>query len=464
MYAHLAIIAALLTAVGSSGPAKAQTAASRNQDAAFEAARLAFETLAEADRRALQEALIWTGDYKGAVDGGYGRGTRTAMIAWARRLGLPDDGLLDTRARATLLASANGAKAAVGFAATPDPRSGASLALPLKILTRRIDTKTGSRWISADGAMAMETWLLREQDANLPALFDQLKDSNANRRVTYKVLRPDFFVVTAEMPTGDQYIRFARGIADGVPVLRGYSIAYPKNLENVAMAVANGFDPFPAPTHTLAPVPSAAPVVQAAPQPVAPATPPRVALRATAVVVQADMAVSVIGACNNPKIAGRPARLIRKDEATGLALFEARGMGGRPIASAMASGDAGAEALIVFENVGGGGAAPFVSVGRILSSPNGAAVGRLLAPLDSTAAGAPVFNRRGEWIGFVGLRTAPTRVAGVVPQTSWPLIPVQGLAALQAPAIAAAAPATGEARASELAARLGPALAPLVCD
>ena len=458
MHAPLAIIAALIATLGLSIPATAQTAP-RQQDAAFEAARLAFETLPEPDRRAIQEALIWTGDYKGAVDGGYGRGTRTAMIAYARRMGMPDEGLLDTRARATLLAAANGAKAATGFAATPDPKSGASLALPSKILTRRIDTKTGSRWLSGDGAMVMETWLLREQEANLPALFDQLKDSNASRRVTYKVLRPDFLVVTAELAGSDQYIRFARGVVEGAPVLRGYSIVYPKNLENVAMAVANGFDPFPAPT----PVQPAAPVVQIAPQPLAPPAPPRMALRATAVVVQADMAVSVIGACNNPKIAGRPARLIRKDEASGLALFEARGLGARPIASAMASGEAGADALVVFENISGAGAAPFVSAGQILSAPAGATMGRLLAPLDTTAAGAPVFNRRGEWVGFVGLRTAPTRVAGVVPQTSWPLIPAQSLTALQGPAIATA-PVAGEVRASDLAARIGSALAPLVCD
>ena len=458
MHAPLAIIAALIATVGLSVPATAQTAP-RQQDAAFEAARLAFETLPEQDRRAIQEALIWTGEYKGAVDGGYGRGTRTAMIAYARRIGLPDDGLLETRARASLLAAANGAKAAVGFAATPDPRSGAAIALPLKILTRRIDTKTGSRWLSGDGAMVMETWLLREQEANLPALFDQLKDSNASRRVTYKVLRPEFFVVTAELAGSDQYIRFARGLVDGAPVLRGYSIVYPKNLENVAMAVANGFDPFPAPT----PVQPAAAVVQSSPQPLAPPAPPRMPLRATAVMVQADMAVSVIGTCTNPKIAGRPARLIRKDEASGLVLFEARGLSARPIASAMGSGEAGADALVVFENISGGSAAPFVSAGHILSAPAGATMGRLLAPLDTTAAGAPVFNRRGEWVGVVGLRTAPTRVAGVVPQTSWPLIPAQSLTALQGPAIAAA-PAVGEVRASDLAARIGSALAPLVCD
>ena len=457
MHAHLAIIAALIATLGLSIPATAQTTP-RQQDAAFEAARLAFETLPEPDRRALQEALIWTGDYKGTVDGGYGRGTRTAIIAYARRVGLPDDGLFDTRARASLLAAANGAKAAVGFVAATDPQSGAALALPLKILTRRIDTKTGSRWLSGDGAITLETSVLREQETSLQALFEQYKNSNTSRRVTYKVLRPNFFVVTAELGGGDQYIRFARGVADGVSVLRGFSIVYPKSLENVTMAVANGFDPFPART----PVQPVAPVVAAAPQPLAPA-PPRMALRATAVVVQADLAVSVISACNNPRIGGRPARLIRKDDETGLALFEARGLGGRPIASAMAIAEVGAEVMIFFENLSGEDATPYVSVGQILSTPGRASQGRLLAPLNTTAAGAPVFNRLGEWIGFVGLRTAPTRVEGVVPQTSWPLIQAQAMAALQTPEIAAM-PNEAEPRISQIFARVGPALAPLLCD
>jgi peptidoglycan hydrolase-like protein with peptidoglycan-binding domain len=385
MHTPLAIIAALIATVGFSLPATAQTAA-RSQDAAFEAARLAFETLPESDRRAIQEALIWTGDYKGAVDGGFGRGTRTAMIAYARRVGLPDEGLLETRARASLLAAANGAKAAVGFAPTTDPRSGAALALPMKILSRRIDTKTGSRWLSGDGAMALETWLLREQEANLPALFDQLKDSTANRRVTYKVLRPEFFVVSAEVGGNDQYIRFARGIVDGAPALRGYSIVYPKSQEYIAMAIANGFDPFPAPT----PVQPAAPVVQAAPQPAPSSAPPRMALRATAVMVQADMAASVIGTCNNPRIGGRPARLIRKDEATGLALFEARGLSAKPIASAMASGEAGADALVVFENISGGSAAPFVSGDWLRSIAAARAARWLISRSRCTAASASV--------------------------------------------------------------------------
>src|SRR4051812_8941696 len=68
--------------------AQAQPAAPATQpapDPAFEAAKAAFEALPETDRRAMQDALIWTGDYKSNVDGNFGRGTRDAIVAYARR-------------------------------------------------------------------------------------------------------------------------------------------------------------------------------------------------------------------------------------------------------------------------------------------------------------------------------------------------------------------------------------------
>ena len=49
-----------------------RTAAS---DTALDDARVAFEALAETDRKLIQDALIWTGDYNGVADGTFGRQT-----------------------------------------------------------------------------------------------------------------------------------------------------------------------------------------------------------------------------------------------------------------------------------------------------------------------------------------------------------------------------------------------------
>ena len=42
-------------------------------DPAFEAARTAFEALPESERKALQDALVWTGDYNSVISGTFAR-------------------------------------------------------------------------------------------------------------------------------------------------------------------------------------------------------------------------------------------------------------------------------------------------------------------------------------------------------------------------------------------------------
>ena len=50
-------------------------------DPAFEAAKATFEALPEADRKAVQDALVWTGDFNAVVSGAFGRRTFEALNA-----------------------------------------------------------------------------------------------------------------------------------------------------------------------------------------------------------------------------------------------------------------------------------------------------------------------------------------------------------------------------------------------
>ena len=42
-------------------------------------AKTAFEALPEGDRHAIQDALVWAGDYSGISDGNFGKGTLAAI-------------------------------------------------------------------------------------------------------------------------------------------------------------------------------------------------------------------------------------------------------------------------------------------------------------------------------------------------------------------------------------------------
>jgi hypothetical protein len=56
-------------------------------DPNFESAKTAFEALPEADRKAIQDALVWTGDFNAVVSGAFGRRTFEALGAYRTRAG-----------------------------------------------------------------------------------------------------------------------------------------------------------------------------------------------------------------------------------------------------------------------------------------------------------------------------------------------------------------------------------------
>src|SRR5687768_4269893 len=105
------ILVASAVAIGSFGGAAAQTPPAQTPravapDPAFDAARAAFETLPEAERKAIQDALTWVGDYAGITDGSFGRQTYEAITAHQRRSKQNPNGVLDAKARAELRGAA----------------------------------------------------------------------------------------------------------------------------------------------------------------------------------------------------------------------------------------------------------------------------------------------------------------------------------------------------------------------
>jgi peptidoglycan hydrolase-like protein with peptidoglycan-binding domain len=476
MRLHTALIFCLSGAATlACAPASAQTpaakagspATSAAPDPGYDIAKRAFDALPEAERRGIQDALIWTGDYKGIVDGGFGRATRASIVAYEKRANLATDGVLDDKARAALAATAASAKAAAGFAPAHDERSGADLAVPLKILTKRVDTRTGSRWTAASGPSSLETSRTSEADGELNAQFDKLKDSTPARRVTYKFSRPDFFVVSGESGGNAFYTRVARGAGATGPELRGFTIVYPlgaKNMEAIAIALANVFNPFPGakPATPVAAAPQPSPggpaiaVATPAPQPIAPTR--RQTVVATAVNLGGDRAVSSIGACDEPMIGGKPARQAKRDDKTGLALFETPGLGGEAF-GAPASGATEGPALAFFIPAN----APRAN--NVALAP-GELVGggaRVLAPVDENGPGGLVFDRHGALAGIVGQRVAPTRVAGVTPQAAWPLISTAMLSAFIAPASLPTGARWDAPATADIAARAAKSLTTLSC-
>jgi hypothetical protein len=386
-------------------------------DPAFEAARLAFEALPEAERKGLQDALVWTGDYNSTIAGTFGRRTYDALLAWAKRNGGTGTEIPDAKGRRAILAAGEVARKAARFTVKPDPASGVVLGVPERLLPKRTAVAGGTRWQSADGRVTLDAKSFGPGETDLDAIFARITAPLPERKVTYKLKRPDFLVVTAETPTGKSYIRYAAGPGG----IRGFTFGYDKALaaetDRIVIAVANSFVPFPG-------VEPAAPAAQAAPI-VLPPIAARAAPSATGLTVGPGRiltAAAALETCPNPRIAGQPVRVAVRDPARNLALLEAASAG-KGVAPPILTGPAAPGDPLVALGAEAGGT---VSVAPAEAGEGG----RIVAPLQPGAGGAPVLDRSGALVGLVARFPAAARlVAGVAPPTSYVLVPAEAVTA-----------------------------------
>jgi Putative peptidoglycan binding domain len=376
-------------------PVSAQTppASSSGEDAAFAAQKAAFLALPEATRKAAQEALVWLGLYVGVNDGEFGKRTRDAILAFQGNVKALTDGALSPPELTVLLAAAQKARDAAGFQVVSDPKSGARVGAPLKLISAR----GGARLDFASSA-----------DADLGALYARLSGATPTRKVVYKAIKPDaFFVVSGQDGATVFYTRFDKN-ATANPPMRGFTFAYPASqaaqLNRVAIAVANSFEPFPEPAAALAASGPASAVATPESGSGPPAAAPEPA--ATALVIAPGKAVTALKAddCPNPTVAGKRVRIERADAATGLTMlagdFASNGEAprfGAPARDLVVLGFAGPRLTASSASIAGGEARPV-----------------MIAAVDKSAGGGPVFDRRGALVGLVArIADEPKRVAGV---------------------------------------------------
>jgi peptidoglycan hydrolase-like protein with peptidoglycan-binding domain len=448
-----------VAAVAAVGPALAQGAApsatAPKPDPAYDAAKAAFEALPELERKAVQDALVWSGDYNAAAAGTFGRRTYDAIAAYQRRAKLGPNGILDQNARADLVAAGKRARDAAKFVVAVDPKTGVEIGVPGAIFVKRdANPNGGTRWQSADGRITLDTRAIPATETDLNALYERtVAVQGPGRQVTYKLLRPDFFVVSGETATGKFYTRYAAGPGG----LRGFSLGYDKavakDFDRTLIAIANSFAAFPSAQPAAA---SPAPAPPARPAVIASAAP-----LATGVVVAPGRVLTsaAVESCTNLRVAKGPGRLLKSDKAAGLALVQADGA---PRAASLAIAPAALQdedAMVLSFAVTGGEQA-------LVATPASLRGSRLVAPLQPGAAGAPAFDRSGALLGLAGaLAARPRMIAGIVPPLSHPAVPATTVATFLADnGVALPNASAGPPRsAGDLAAALGPAVVAIDC-
>lgn len=396
---------ALIIFVLSASSTHAQLASSPKLGPTFDEIRATYDGLTEAERRAVQDALVWTGDYNGSVDGSFGRQTFDAVLAYQRRQPAAAAGFQDAKVRAALIADAKNARDEAGFQLVHDKQSGIRLGVPLRLLhEREANQNRGRRWQSADGKITLDTRSNPPFDVDLEALYQRLVSvATPGRVITYKVLRPDYFVVAGETPTGKFYIRYAAS-SEGV---RGFSVGYEKSLsktfDRMAIAIANSFTPFPAEAAS-----AEAPLVRDAPHGRSMAS----NLVGTGLVIGAHRVATAaaLDACLSIKASGFKSTAVQRSEKGITFIDVAEALKPAPIRVTTQMADRERAVLVVAFTEDGGRRDLVVAPGMLEVDS------RILAALQRGAAGAPVFDDSGALFGFVGPERDDRKpIAGVMP-------------------------------------------------
>src|SRR5260370_41312216 len=110
----------------------------------------------------------------------------------------------------------------------------------------------GLKLMKGDGSVTLELMSGAGAEAKLGSMFAALTADAAGRKITLKLSRPEYFVVSGEEGGRKFYQRSAKvpaGSSDPTAV-RGFKFTYPSaqsaELDRISVAVADSFEPFPA--------------------------------------------------------------------------------------------------------------------------------------------------------------------------------------------------------------------------
>lgn len=196
-------------------------------------------------RKGVQNALIWSGNYNGVVDGVIGPATRAAIRNFQRQNGFPATGYLTGNEIAVLEAARVAAVDAAGFRVIEDYESGIRIGLPLGMFRRGETTAPVVEFDPLPGRPAAFASLfsLWGDKVDFRGIFGMMKREAGPD--PYAVVKEGWFVVSG---TNDGWSTYAYGWA-GYGAIKGFLLGWPSSMEQVfrpiSVAMYNSFEPIP---------------------------------------------------------------------------------------------------------------------------------------------------------------------------------------------------------------------------
>lgn len=193
-----------------------------------------------------QEALTWTTDYEGLIDGKPGDETAKAIKQFQNKLGHGVTGVLTPAEHEALVKQGYAKRSQYRFEQVTDPVAGVSVGLPKSLLPATPSVKAwGKSWSSTKNGLSIDT-LRFGNDVSFRAPYDKLKSAN-NRTIAYSRFVDDrWFVISAFEKDAAVYVRADLvKFPDKPDEIRGFSIWMskdrPADYQSIAPAMLSSF-------------------------------------------------------------------------------------------------------------------------------------------------------------------------------------------------------------------------------
>lgn len=415
-----AIFCLLLASVGLSHPVSAQSSADLAVD--FSAAELSWD-----DRRFLQTALAFEGQYQGLLDGAWGRLSDEAFTRYTyQRFGTAPEGWH----MVVLAWSFFERYERDGWHVQPFPGLGLSGLVPQQRLIVDAPSAHFTNW-RHDGSSLSISFGRHEAEVT-QGLHDYTEGQHAGREAPYSVRRTNFAVTVAERDTGQVLYTRSNFVQGGWATVMLSAEARDRAILNVvAASIAEGpGDPIVITTggRLDRAVQAALAVLDESPPPeTAVRTPPEQdAPRGSAsgsgfVVSEAGHVMTnahVVEGCTRFRVDGAPARLVDTSESVDLALLQADAAAGKAVA-VFAPGPARLNSDVTAVGFPYAGLLGGLNVTRgsvsSMTGPGGEmTVMQVTAPVQKGNSGGPLIGPEGTVVGVVVSKLDARKVADLM--------------------------------------------------
>ena len=346
--------------------------------------------MTQADRLSIQSDLAWVGIYNGLIDGEASSRMVAAIKTFQKSRGAKQTGVLNQQERSNLSDAARKQRANVGWKHIGDAVTGARLGLPGKLVPKLTSAADRTTWASSTGTIQISVERRRETGATTATVAARERTADG-RKVSYSVVKPDFFVVSGTQGLKKFYVRGQTRGNEARVLTVLYDQATEGTMAPVVVAMSSAFDPFSEKSG-------------------GPPPPPRVEY-STGVVVNGDGAIlasrDAVNGCTSIIVHGHGhADRIAQDESSGLALLRIYGASGLNALAMHLSGSAESNVTVtgIADPERQDGHATITSV-RATAVTSGDAV--TLSPDPGAGfAGAIAIDDNGVFAGVVRLKSA----------------------------------------------------------